>query len=293
MKTILLVSTGLLLTVRIFAATPLHHYGFNGSDVVDSVGSAEGTLLGGAMVASGILMLDGVDGYVQFNERLIPTTGSFSVTFFARELSPTSDSMEMISQGCSYCPGFYIGYFSIPLMRVGDEWQDTGVSFPSDGLFHHYTVTANSTETRFYIDGDLVATHPPIHLSADGDPTRLGKQFQQYGENFHGDIEELWVFAGTLTDSEVKTLAASPLAPGVESLIAELDNSTISAKKKHPLLAELNAAQAAFTRGRCATGIRRLVAFQGKVQEQLGHSDGVLDLALIATAQAIIDAGCP
>lgn len=293
MKTIILIGTGLLLTLKIFAALPLHHYSFNGSGgIVDSVGTAEGTLLNGATVTSGTLLLDGVDDYVQFEERLIPTTGSFSVTFFAQELSPASDRMEIISQGCSYCPGFYVGYYPSPMMRVGDEWQNTGIPFPSDTRFHHYTVTADARQTRLYIDGDLVATNSPIHLSADGDATRLGMQFQSWGENFHGNIDELWVFGGTLTDSEVKTLAASPVSPNVKGLIAQVNGSVLSAKKKRPLLATLNAAQVSFTRGRCETGIHQLQAFQNKVHAQLGRNEAVLELALIATAQAIIDAGC-
>jgi hypothetical protein len=104
MKTITLVCTGLLLSVRVFSATPIHHYTFNGPGVVDSVGAVDGALLNGATNVQGMLMLDGVDDYVQFGVPLIPVAGGFSVAFFARELSPpSSDRMEMISQGCSFC----------------------------------------------------------------------------------------------------------------------------------------------------------------------------------------------
>jgi hypothetical protein len=293
MKTITLVCTGLLLSVRVFSATPIHHYTFNGPGVVDSVGSVDGALLNGATNVQGMLTLDGVDDYVQFGVPLIPVAGGFSVAFFARELSPpSSDRMEMISQGCSYCPGFYIGYFPSPTMRVGDEWQDTGIPFPSDGLFHHYAVTVDDQQTRLYIDGSLMATNRPINLTAGGDATRLGMQFQSFGENFHGNIDELWVFSGALTETEVKTLAASNVPANVAGLIAQVEKSVLSAKDSHPLLATLAAAQASFTRGDCKSGIAQLNAFQNKGRAQLGRQNTALANALIATAQLIIDKGC-
>src|SRR5882724_7522765 len=292
MKTIALVCAGLLLSVRVFSATPIHHYTFNGPGVVDSVGAVDGALLNGAANVQGMLTLDGVDDYVQFGVPLIPSAGSFSVAFFARELSPpSSDRMEMISQGCSYCPGFYIGYYPSPVMRVGDEWQNTGISFPSDGLFHHYAVTVDDQQTRLYIDGTLMATNRPINLTAGGDATRLGMQFQSWGENFHGNIDELWVFSGALTENEVKTLAASNVPASVAGLIAQVE-SVLSAKDGRPLLATLAAAQASFTRGDCKTGIAQLNAFQNEVRAQLGRQNTALANALIATAQSIIGQGC-
>ena len=297
MKAILSASTLVLLASGVFAATPIHHYNFqhhilNRTGVVDSVGSADGTFLNGATDVSGMLVLDGMDDYVQFGEPLVPTTGSFSVAFFAQEFSPTSDRMEIISQGCSYCPGFYVGYYPSPMMRVGDEWQNTGVPFPNDGLFHHYAVTADDNETRLYIDGNLVATNPPIHLSGYGDATRLGMQFQSWGENFHGNIDELWIFSGALTDGEVKVLAAINVPPIVSGLIAQLNDSSLSAQKKRPLLTMLEAAQTAFNRGHCETGIHHLETFQKKVHAQLGLNSAAQAEVLVAAAQAIINHGC-
>ena len=87
MKAITFIGTIVLSAASVFAATPIHHYTFNGPSIVDSVGSADGTLLNGATNVSGVLTLDGVDDFVQFGVPLIPTTGSFSVAFFAEELS--------------------------------------------------------------------------------------------------------------------------------------------------------------------------------------------------------------
>ena len=189
-------------------ATPLHHYALDTLAIFDSNGTAQGELINGASLGSGALNLDGLRNYAEFNSPLIPTSGSFSVALFARELSPTSDRMEMISQGTSYGPGFYIGYYPPSRsIRVGDQWQTTGVQFPDDHLWHHYAVTVDDTATRLYIDGVLRAKTSPIKISDKGTNTRLGQQFDTWGEFFHGSVDELWIFSGALSADEVSLLS--------------------------------------------------------------------------------------
>src|SRR5439155_5121206 len=97
MKTKILISAWMLLTAKTFAATALHHYTFDSPDVTDSIGTANGTLIGGATIASGRLNLDGSTGYVQFNQHIVPTPDSFSIAFFAQEVSPQPSYTEIIS----------------------------------------------------------------------------------------------------------------------------------------------------------------------------------------------------
>ena len=151
------------------SATALHHYAFGGPGVIDSVGTANGTLLNGASVSAGQLHLDGVDDYVQFQEDVVPTVGDFSVAFFAQEVSPQATYTEIISQGFSTGPGFYVGYDPDHNFRIGDDLLFTGIPFPSDGFLHHYAVTAGS-DTRLYIDGSLVATFGPISTRLLAEP---------------------------------------------------------------------------------------------------------------------------
>ncbi len=195
------------------AATLLHHYSFDGAAVIDSVGIADGSFSGAAWNTNGWLHLEG--GFVQFTQKLIPTSGGFSVVLLARELSPSPyDIAEMISQGQSYGPGFYIGYYgSARPMRLGDQWQSTGVAFPSDGLVHHYAFTTDSSGARLYIDGLLVTNHGPISVSASGENTRLGCQFGMYGEFFRGELDGLRIYSGALTAEEVKALAVAAQPP--------------------------------------------------------------------------------
>ncbi len=192
------------------AAKPLHHYVFAAAAITDSVASANGSLINGAVVTNGALRLDGASAYVEFDEPLIPTSGPFSVAFFARELSPTSDRAEIISQGRWFGPGFYIGYYPPSrTLRVGDEWQDAGVRLPDDRQWHHYALTVDDQDSRLYIDGLLATNTGPIHIATGGNSTRLGRQYEPWPEYFNGAVTELWIYEGALTAKAVRALAAA------------------------------------------------------------------------------------
>lgn len=207
MKSTILTSACLVLAAKTFGATLLHHYTFDGPGIDDSAGTANGSLFNGATVASGRLNLDGVDDYAQFGEHIVPITGSFSVTFFAQELARNPGYVEIISQGFSGQPAFYVGYNFSHEIRIGDSLQNTGIPFPSDGLLHHYAVTVG-TDTRLYIDGSLSGTFGPISTASGGTDTRLGAQFPfPATEFFHGNVDELQIYSGTLTAGEVGALA--------------------------------------------------------------------------------------
>ena len=86
---------------------------------------------------------------------------------------PQATHTEIISQGFSDAPGFYVGYDPSHNFRIGDDFRNppghlsTGVPFPSDGFLHHYAVTAGS-DSRLYIQrGLLVTTFGPISMTPD------------------------------------------------------------------------------------------------------------------------------
>ncbi len=240
MKSPILISGLLLCAANVFAATLVHHYTFDGPGITDSVGTANATLLNGAILTSSRLNFDGIDDYAQFGEHIVPVAGSFSVAFFAQELSPKSYYSEIISQGFSAGPGFYIGYDLAHNFRIGDGIQNTGLPFPSDGLVHHFAITAGS-DTRLYVDGSLRATFGPISMTATGDHTRLGGQYDvvpNTPEPFHGNLDDLRIYSGILTQTEIATLAvpepstAMLLALGALGLLPR--RSKHSAKSPNP-----------------------------------------------------------
>ena len=192
------------------AATPIHHYDFNGDRVRDLVGSVDGALVGGPGLDNGILRTYelGVDGrgpgYAEFPENLLPQSPPFSVTFSAREFSwvefqdPSRSYPPngiMLSQGPEFSIGFQDRFFTI-----GGIVANPPVPVPDGGVWHHYAVTATANETCLYIDGNLAARFAPISPGNGESTTRLGF-------DLFGSMDELWVFDGVLSQSEIADLA--------------------------------------------------------------------------------------
>jgi len=194
----------ILIQVQNGNAALIHHYTFD-SDASDSTGTADGTLVGGASVSGGQLVLDGVSDYVQFGSFIVPTSGDYSVSFFAKSNSVQMLYTEMISQGSSG-GGFFIGQTQGPgNIRVSDFWINTGVAYPLDLLQHHFAVTVGASLTSLYIDGSFVASsalsvysHPTA-----GTNTRLGKQFNPFAEYFHGTLDDVRIYNHALPSNEV------------------------------------------------------------------------------------------
>jgi hypothetical protein len=209
----------LLLATRVSAQTLIHYYEFT-SAVTDLAGTANGTLTNGASISGGKLVLDGVNDYVSFSTKLVPTSGNFSVALFAQATGLGNFSfVELISQGSSSAPGFYIGYDTSHNFRLGDSLTSTGIAFPTDAQSHHYALTMDGTNTRFYIDGSLVGTFGAIGV-AGTDNTRLGAQFETYTEYFYGSIDEVRIYSGALSGAQVAALVAIPEPSATVAMLA-------------------------------------------------------------------------
>ena len=206
------------------SATLIHYYDFSSSSVVeDLVGNADGQLFGGAAIVDSALCTDGVNDYVQFAEKIIPTSGSFTVALRFKTMSTSATAyMELISQGCTNCLGFYIGRAPNAQWR---HWHDsgfiqTGVAYPATGVWHHVAVTYTAGEqSRLFVNGVLVHTIPAAPMTTQGSPTRLARQFQDIEEFHHGYIDDLRIYSGALTAAEVSRLA--DVCPG------DIDENTI------------------------------------------------------------------
>lgn len=203
------------------AATLIHHYDFS-SGVTDSAGSANGTLVGDASTAGGVLTLDGDGGYVQFSSFLVPTSGSYSVSFFATRAVSQGSYAEVISQAYSGA-GFYIGTDPGGNMRASDAWGSTGVAFAAPGVMTHYalTVDAGSNTSNLYVNGTLAASIGYAYGSGtSGTATRFGAQFAPYGECFNGTIDDVRIYSGALSGNEVALLANPVPEPASYAMFA-------------------------------------------------------------------------
>jgi hypothetical protein len=86
--------------------------------------------------------------------------------------------------------------------------------------------------------------------------------------------------------------ALPPVSYTVDDLIALVNESGLSAQRKHPLLVTLEAARASLAAGRVTAAGNQLHAFQNKVRAQVAKQNGALADTLTTVAQAIIDSVC-
>ena len=227
-----------------------HRYPFT-TDANDVVGSAHGTLVGGATIVSNQVVLDGASGYVSLptgivagytnatfeawatwnvaatSARLFDFGNDTTVTMF---LAPQSDS------------GFIRYAITLAGLGTGQQINSTA-SFPTN-IQKHIVVTINAGVGIMYLDGVPIGTNTSVSLSpaSMGNTTAnyLGKS--QYPDPyFNGTIDEFRIYNAALPASLVlsnflngpNALPVSPptvmddaivLNPGSEALVPVLAN---------------------------------------------------------------------
>jgi len=125
-------------------------------------------------------------------------------------------------------------------------------------------------------------------LAAPGDIYQWhGAGIAAYGRAY--DTGAGWV--ADLESTHAVRLEGTP-ASDLDCLIALVNDSSLPARRKHPLLVTLRAADRSFDRGKCKTGKNQLKAFQNKVRAQVMRLDAALAATFTEAAQQIIDAPC-
>lgn len=197
-------------------ATLVHAYEFNGTTVTDLAGTANGTLGNGASVSGGALRLDGVNDLVTFDQKLIDTTADFSVFLrFSNDFPQNKSVSEIISQGFSGQPGFYIGAIDGRL-RLTDNYSAGTIALPMAGTgYHNLLVTSTATQSNVYLDGQTavftgLSLFAPINA---GDFTRLGTQFGSFNEYYGGNLDTVRIFGGIATYAEASVADTSGAVP--------------------------------------------------------------------------------
>jgi hypothetical protein len=194
------------------AATLTHAYEFT-SGVTDTVGGVNGTLYNGASVSGGKLLLDGIDDFTELSGKIIPTDGSdysLLVRYSTSGLSQNYYYEEIVSQGSSGGPGFYLGYVGGDVRLTDHFAGGTGNALSQNGGFHDLLVTSGAGGTRLFIDGvSVYTTATYLSVGTSGSNTRFGNQFCCYTENFKGSLDSVRVFSGLATYAEATSGLAS------------------------------------------------------------------------------------
>lgn len=226
MKRLITESLALFAVVAYFSAqgaTLTHRYSFT-SDASDSVGTADGTLNGGASLSNGVVVLDGSSGYVELPANLVSTYDSVSFEMWFTDFgSSTWARLWDIgnSSGGAGQQGGGVSYmFMTALNSSGGfrgAYQESGMGEqlidcaprPELGTQHQIVWTQDSdTQTAtIYLDGAWVGQNTTFSYTPAGigDTVNDWLGRSQYNDPyFYGSINEFRVYNGTLTDAEVE-----------------------------------------------------------------------------------------
>lgn len=221
---VLLFAGALIFMGQLFAANLVHRYSFT-TDASDSVGSANGSLLGGAAVSGGAVVLNGSGAYVDLPNGLIASLTNLTVeTWLTDNNSGTWARIFDFgnSTGGENVPGSGTQYiYATPqagggILRVGItvgsgeqdvDWVGTRLPI---GVRKHVVLTIDSAAQtgRLYVDSVLVGENFALTLT----PASLGVTVNNWlgRSQFSADpylnasITEFRIYDGVLTPAEVQ-----------------------------------------------------------------------------------------
>ena len=216
----------------------VHQYTFDDGTANDSVGQANGTLVGDAAVVNGALVTDGVDDWMEIDGAAVAintyTTG-LTLELLSTQ-GPANQSYSMTASfGGTWDNGLGKDYLCISTTR-GNElsramiantpdndapWADeVGVDGPelNDALPHQYVLTIDdpdadgSGELAYYIDGVLQGTAALNGTTISGlsnDFVYLGKGVYSVDPECAVTIDQFSIYNRALTPGEVLFLAGN------------------------------------------------------------------------------------
>ena len=148
--------------------------------------------------------------YLETDKKYIPINKDFTISIWFKSDSLPGEHGEIISQGRSSGPGFYIGYDPDKKIRIGDSWQTSQVEFPSDNNWHNIQIVRQATECKLFIDGKLKDQTDNFQISGEGSNLRIGNQFGSPSlhpnEHWNGLIDEVKIYEEALTESELSAI---------------------------------------------------------------------------------------
>lgn len=198
-------------------------------EVLDSSGNAlNGTVLNGASTANSAPALpqvnsQGTCGYGTFNStssqyvqradsNLLDLQGSFTIGLWVKPRTlPASGLMSILSKDENY--EFHLN----PSGTINWWWQTTANAtnqFNSTtalpvGQWSHVLIRYAPGDQRIYINGSLAgqASFSGTPL-ANSDPLQLGADQGAAGRNFNGELDELRIYSGALSEAQISALVA-------------------------------------------------------------------------------------
>lgn len=243
------------LTVIAVPAVLAHRYSFNGTDASDSVGGANGTLMGNATVSGGQLVLDGSYGtYVDLPAGIINIATNSAVTFEA-----------WVDFGAGATWAYLFGFGNTN--NGAGVGQIACVPRSDGGGYHHWGITENYGGGRtptwshgwsnitahitcvvdpptgtisIYRDGVLEIAEYDAFAAFSNVPTNyafLGRSFYDADPYLTANIDEFRIYSGALTPAQVALTQAE--GPNAASIDVGALNSIVVPPTNYPAYAAL------------------------------------------------------
>lgn len=188
-------------------------------------------LLASASAQNTALSFDGSTNWVNTSAFVVPSSGDFTVEFWAIVPTFAAGVHEFVSQGQGTTDGFYMGYNytagATAELRMGDKWQATAV-FITQNTWYHIALEQTGGVATLYINGMLAGTRPgttySITPTGTGTPFTIGQQFQlpsPFNEPINGTMDELRVWSLLRTPNQLKQGMFGTVDPTTTGLIAD------------------------------------------------------------------------
>lgn len=204
----------LSLAQRVNAATLTHRYSFD-TDASDSVGGADGTLIGNAVVADGALDLDGTNSCVQLPDDLFTNYDSISFELWYADAPVSNPFNELYHfSGAGGAMSFLLFGQASNVVGISLPQSPTLMSPPVGGT-NHLIITEDSVAqtANIYLNGILAATFAHFTMT----PSAIGSTATNYigagntnlpSSNFKGSILEFRAYQGALSPLDAAVLDA-------------------------------------------------------------------------------------
>jgi hypothetical protein len=228
---------------------PTHSWTFEDGTPDDSVGTANGTLFGNAVIRNGLLVVDGDGDWMEMPGDVIDINSYSALTLELWSAQEVDNPYSMTASfGSTWENGYGKDYIFIATGR-GDQmnrgaiantpndvnpWEnEVGVSSPElvDGLDHQYVLTIDAEVLAYYVDGVLIGTADMNDTTIAGtsnDYVYLGKGVYSVDATMNCSIDEFDIYDHVLSAGQVQArYAAGPVKlgpelvdPGTEGLLA-------------------------------------------------------------------------
>jgi hypothetical protein len=160
----------------------------------------------------GFLSFDGVNDYVDLGANMLSGNGNFSISLWVRSQFSNQVIIQQRNGGFNgeYQLNFSAnGQINFWTYRNGYQWTVTSTDFYNDNEWHNIVVVQDASINggRMYIDGSEIGTNSNGTVYLDGGiHTYLGADMRDYTGYFSGEINDVHIFDGVLSEEEVNAL---------------------------------------------------------------------------------------